>query len=56
MTEEKNSRVYHNFIVRKKETTDHAIAITNTEERLLIRDNARKRQYIIRDRTNLTAS
>ena len=49
-------RVYHNFIVRKREATDHAIAITNTEEGLLISDNARKRKCIIRDMTDLAAS
>ena len=50
-------RVYHSFSsYSKKECTDHAIAISNTEEGLWLSDNARKRKMQIEDITTLAQS
>ena len=49
-------RIYHNYNVIKSESTEHAIAIANSEEGLLISDSARKRMYAIEDMTQIAAS
>ena len=49
-------QVYHGFDIPKKEVTDHAISITNSNEGLLISDNARKRKFVVEDMVDVTRS
>ena len=52
----KQIKAYHNFTVKMSECTDHAIAITNSDEGLLISDNAKKRKFVFRDVTDIARS